>query len=135
MIVIIIGWQNWFFIIGILTFELIVNCTHGIDFPPDCPECIRLPVNDSPDDSEKLYELIIESNVLYRIHKTILKKNPVFVHCVAGMQRSCAVVACYLIKYHSMTPDNAVEFIKKYRPIAFHTGVNFLKTLKKIHND
>jgi protein-tyrosine phosphatase len=116
-------------------FPLIVNCTHTIEFPPKCSECIRLPVNDSPDESKILYDLINESNVLYRIHKAILQGVPVFVHCVAGMQRSCAVVVCYLVKYHLMSPENAIEFVKKQRPIAFHTGINFLETISLIYRD
>jgi protein-tyrosine phosphatase len=47
-----------------------------------------------------------------------------------GQQRSCAVVACYLIKYYNLTPQEAIDFIKLKRPIAFFGNVNFLQTIE-----
>jgi hypothetical protein len=50
------------------------------------------------------------------------------------MQRSCAVVACYLVKHEIMTPDESVAFIKMKRPIAFEGGVNFIETIMAVHH-
>ena len=58
---------------------------------------------------------------------------PVLVHCYAGMQRSCAVVACYLIRYHNMNPQEAINFIKSKRSIAFAGRVNFIKTIEEFY--
>ena len=110
-------------------FSMIVNCSREKDvaFPPNCSYCIRLSVEDSPDESGKLLTLILETKVLEQIHNSVIHKQPVLVHCSAGMQRSCAVVACYLIKYHEMDPSKAVEYIRSKRPIAFFWSVNFAK--------
>ena len=90
---------------------------------------INLPVHDSPDECDTLLSLIHETQVLEKIHVALQEKKPVLVHCFAGMQRSCTLVACYLIKYKSMTPDEAIEYIKFRRPIAFFGKVNFMETL------
>ena len=93
---------------------------------------INLPVHDSPDECEKLLSLIRDTQVLEKIHDCIIKGQPVLVHCFAGMQRSCALVACYLIKYYNMKPIEAIDFIKSKRPIAFFGHVNFMETLHTI---
>lgn len=93
---------------------------------------INLPVHDSPDECDKLLSLIKETNVLEKMHLALQENKPVLVHCFAGMQRSCALVACYLIKYNNMTPDEAIEYIKFRRPIAFFGKVNFMETVKHI---
>ena len=90
---------------------------------------INLPVHDSPDECKKLLSLIHETHVLEKMHLALQEKKPVLVHCFAGMQRSCALVACYLIKYNNMTPDEAIDYIKLKRPIAFFGKVNFMETL------
>ena len=99
---------------------------------PNTKIYINLPVHDSPDESNKLLSLIHETQVLEKIHLALQQNKPVLVHCFAGMQRSCALVACYLIKYNNMAPHEAIEYIKSKRPIAFFGNVNFMNTLKNI---
>ena len=138
-------------------FKLIVNCTKDIPFPSQrqgkraesllttnsegerrspeefgmtSPECIRIPVNDTPDECDNMTKLMMETNVLQRIDEYIRKGEPVLVHCYAGMQRSCALVACYFIKYYNVTPAVAMDHIKRKRPVAFFGGANFMKTIQ-----
>lgn len=40
----------------------------------------------------------------------------VYVHCKAGRTRSATVVACYLVKIHSWTPEEAVDYVMVKRP-------------------
>ncbi len=115
-------------------YDLIVNCTTNIPFPVIHNETIRIPVNDDPSYAEKLYQIIKDKKVLQRIHQCLLSNRKVLVHCFAGMQRSCAVVACYLVKHEIMTPDESVAFIKMKRPIAFEGGVNFIETIRAVHH-
>jgi protein-tyrosine phosphatase len=105
-------------------FNLIINCTKHID-TSNIENVIQLPVNDLPEESGHLLQLMKEKNVLEKIHNNIINKKPVLVHCHAGIQRSCAVVACYLIKYNYMEPTSAIQFIRFKRPIAFFGQVNF----------
>ena len=48
-----------------------------------------------------------------------------------GQQRSCAVIACYLIKYNNMNAHTAIEYCKKKRQMAFFGQVNFMDTIMK----
>jgi len=111
-------------------FSLIINCTKtDVAFPKDCSAvCIRLPIEDIPDEAERLYYLIHHNNILEKIYTNV---GNVLVHCNAGRQRSCAVVACYLIKYHNMKPDDAISFIKSRRREAFFGSINFWDTITK----
>ncbi len=51
--------------------------------------------------------------------------QPMLVHCAAGMQRSAACVAMFLIAIKGYTVEEAIAFVKEKRPIAFFTSVNF----------
>ncbi len=122
-------------------FSMIINCTPDIPFPDSynscnsCENCIRLCVKDDPFESVKLYQLIKETNVLEQIHNKIINSQNVLVHCSMGVQRSCAVVGCYLIKYYNLTPNEAIKYIKTKRPIAFFGQVNFRDTLEVIYKN
>ena len=115
-------------------FDMIVNCTPTVNFPSYCNNCIRIPIKDDPYDSEKFLDLIDSTNVLEKMFFQINNKKNVLVHCSLGIQRSCALVACYLIKYFNMKPIDAIELIKLKRPIAFFGNVNFLLTIVNFYN-
>jgi hypothetical protein len=121
-------------------FKLIVNCTKDIPFPSQkmgmtSPECIRIPVNDTPDECTNMTKYMKETNVLERMNEYIRKGEPVLVHCYAGMQRSCALLACYFIKYYGVTPAVAMDHIKRHRPVAFFGGANFMETIQNQTRD
>jgi protein-tyrosine phosphatase len=109
-------------------FDLIVNCTPDI-FIQHPNKTIRIPIRDDPDESNKLLQLLDHTDVLEKINKTIHNKQKVLVHCQAGQQRSCAVVACYLMKYNNMNPYTAVNYIKMKRRIAFFGEINFISAI------
>ena len=116
------------------SFNMIVNLIKQTALSdntiPPCELFIRLPVHDSPDECETLLSLVYETRVLEQMHDFIMKERSILVHCFAGMQRSCALVACYLIKYHHMKTDEAIEYIKSKRPIAFFGQINFMRMIK-----
>ncbi len=119
-------------------FDVIVNCTkeNEVYFPIHYnPLCIRISVKDEPSEYKKLLNILDETNVLEEIDISIKNKKRVLVHCFMGQQRSCAVVACYLIKYHNLTPIQSIEFIKSKRPMAFFGSVNFLQAIEEFHTN
>ena len=120
------------------SFNMIVNLIKQTPLSdktiPNCKTFIRIPINDSSVDSELLLSLINETQVLEHIHESLTKGETVLVYCFAGMSRSATIVACYLIKYNNMSPDDAIEFIKTKRPITFLGGIHFSSVLKEISN-
>lgn len=111
-------------------FDTIINCTKIVYCPKTCKSCIRLAVDDTPDEADNLYNLIKAEKVLETINNSLAINKNVLVHCHAGMQRSCAVVACYLVKYNNMSINNAIKLIKDKRHIAFLGGINFIRTIE-----
>lgn len=111
-------------------FALIVNCTKSLT---GAPGSIRVPIDDDESECDNLIKHLRETNVLERINDALSKKHTVLVHCYAGVQRSCAVVACYLIRYHQMTPVSAIAFIRSKRKVAFDDAPTFLAAINTFY--
>lgn len=118
-------------------FGMIVNCTPNsqIIIPKNHKNAIRIPINDDPKDSDKFLFFIYKTDVIALMHKSLTNKETVLVHCFSGIQRSSALVACYLIQYHNMTPNSAIEYIKIKRPIAFFGRVTLIKAIEIFYQD
>jgi protein-tyrosine phosphatase len=114
-------------------FYIIVNCTK--DIPNQCDNnTIRIPVDDSPDESDNMLEYILNTKVLEKMHECVLHNKKVLVHCRAGIQRSATVVVCYLIKYYHMGVYQAITYLQKQRPVAFFGHINFIKTIEDFYS-
>ncbi len=120
-------------------FKMIVNCTRHIPFPICIGiEQIRVPIDDVSYESANL--LGIAHQVIEKIHHALQKGEPVLVHCHAGMQRSCTIVAMYLMKYSagkkkSIDPSTAIQIIQSKRPIAFQPVPTFGEAMKEFYKN
>ena len=116
-------------------FDMIVNCTKTLPFHirGNTVECIRIPINDDPDESHRMLKYMKDTSVLEQIHWAIRHQKNVLVHCRMGSQRSCALIACYLIKYCNTTVSDAMDHVRSRRPMAFFGGANFIQAIQEFH--
>jgi len=112
--------------------SVVFNCTKDLPFQLAVKtQMYRLPVDDNLDPVEIRnmslwsYEAVQKLIAEYNTGKHIL------VHCAAGMQRSAALVAMFLIAHYRTHFVDAAVYIKKRRPIAFFPGANFGAAIKE----
>lgn len=111
--------------------QAIFNCTKDIPFTQGgAPHKQRIPLDDNraPEEIRNLETWAWES--AQKIAKERAAGNRVLVHCFAGVQRSAAVVAIYLVANYRCTTDEAIAFIKSRRSIAFQIQPNFQGSIK-----
>ena len=111
---------------------IVINATPNVKFNRNIKSInYRIPIEDDLTYKSNLELFFSLSSLTDTINTYLKKKYIVLVHCVAGRQRSCAIVAAYLMKYHNMSLNNAIYTIKKNRPNAFFGNINFKLALKK----
>lgn len=117
--------------------DFVINCTSTLPFYSNTARGIRIKIEDNgnPDEYEKLYDYVQNSNLFHLMDLCLEEKKTILVHCIAGQQRSTSLVACYLIYKLKLNPTQAIEFIRQKRPIAFFGNVNFLHTIQKYYNN
>jgi protein-tyrosine phosphatase len=107
----------------------VVNCTK--DLPMLRKEGSRVPVDDNGTHESITTMLHYFPEITVVIHNNITVGQDVLVYCLAGQQRSAAVVCAYLVAYTNRTLDEAVELIQKNKRDAFFWQVNFREALER----
>lgn len=112
----------------------VFNCTKDIPFEASVRRQYRVPVDDNLKEEEirnlELWSYEIVYKIAAEMRRSQKEGGAVLVHCAAGMQRSAASVAMYLIAVHGMHTDQAIAFIRDKRPIAFQPSPNFEKAMR-----
>ena len=100
-------------------------------------EYMRINVNDSlkTDDFNKMFKYF-PSGVSFIYKNLVIDNKKVYIHCHAGMQRSAAMAAAYLMFIHRTPLKKAIDVIITKRPVAFSFGrsINFMPALSKFAN-
>ena len=112
--------------------QIIFNCTKDLPFTPcETVEArYRVPVHDNLEPAEIKALASFSASVAYEIVKHYKEGKTILIHCAAGMQRSAACTAFFLISFTGCNADDAIKYIKSKRHIAFTPGVNFLPAIQ-----
>lgn len=110
--------------------QTVFNCTKDLPFHSTIRRRYRIPVDDNlqPIEIGNLelwsYEIVVKMMNEYKAG------HPILVHCHAGMQRSPAVVAMFLIVLYRLSTEKAMSFLKQRRPIVFYPSANFEQSMR-----
>lgn len=106
---------------------LVVNATKTIPFSSRHILGYRVPVDDHPDENDTMLEYFpITSRI---IDETLKSGQGVLVHCYAGIQRSCAVAAAYLMHSTGCGAKDAMATIQAQKTEAFQPVPTFGRAL------
>ena len=112
----------------------VFNCTKNLPFVPSINNKFRVPVDDNLQADEIRNLELWSYEIVFKIKREYQTGRPMLVHCHAGMQRSAACVAMFLIATRNMNPQQAIDFIRDIRPIAFRPSANFLPAIEGFHH-
>jgi protein tyrosine phosphatase len=110
--------------------KTVFNCTKDLPFHRSIRKCFRVPVDDNLQEEEIRNLEFWSFEIVSKLSKEYRTEEPILVHCAAGMQRSAAVVAMFLIAKENMSAEDAIKFIREKRPIAFMPMANFGSAIK-----
>jgi protein-tyrosine phosphatase len=103
----------------------VFNASKDIPFLPIIKKQYRIPVDDNLQPEEIRNMTLWSQETVYKVLKEHNEKNTILIHCAAGMQRSAAIVAMYLIATRGLSWNQAITYIQGIRPIAFRPAPNF----------
>ncbi len=119
--------------------EVVFNCTKNLSFSPSIPNKYRIPLDDNLEEEEIRNMALWSNEIAFKIIVEYLSGKAILVHCMAGMQRSAAAVAMFLIAFQKLRASDAIQYVKHKRPVAFFTQANFGPSIvyfdNKFHNE
>lgn len=107
--------------------QLIVNCSRDIPFSFPNIEGYRVPVHDSKTEKNTILKHWPTTSVA--IDEVLRRGMGVLVHCRAGMQRSAATVAAYIMYKTGASAAVAMRKIKSKKSETFYPTPTFDKAL------
>lgn len=110
--------------------QVVFNATKDAPFHPSVRRRYRVPVDDNLQDEEIRNMELWSYEIVYKMLKEYKEGRPILVHCHAGMQRSPAITAMFLMALYRIGVDQSKAFIQKKRPIAFFPSANFERSMR-----
>ena len=110
--------------------DVVFNCTKDLPFKMIAKHQYRVPLDDNLEEVEIRNAGFWSYEIAYTIMKHYLAGDRIFIHCMAGRQRSACCLAMFLILHKHSTTDQAIQFIRSKRPVAFMPGPNFLESIR-----
>lgn len=120
--------------IGEHNIKCVFNCTKDFPYVETVQRRYRVPIDDNLQFEEIRNLELWSFEVVYKMVREYQTGEQILVHCAAGRQRSAACVALFLIATRNMNPQQAMEFIKSKRPVAFFPSPNFLKAIESFYS-
>jgi len=116
--------------IGENGIKCVFNCTKDIPFAAGPLHQYRVPIDDSlqQEDIQKLTEWTPE--IIYKMIAEYNRGAVILVHCYAGVQRSAAVVAMFLMTLTRQPMSSIFPFLRHCRPIVFTPAMNFVQSIQ-----
>ena len=108
---------------------VVFNATKDIPFVPSIKKQYRIPVDDNLQADEIRNMTLWSQETIYKLLEEHNKGQNILVHCAAGMQRSAAIVAMYLIATRGLSWNEAIIHIQGIRAIAFRPSANFKNSI------
>jgi len=115
--------------------QTVFNCTKDLPFHHTMRRRYRVPVDDNLEEEEIRNMELWSFEIIYKLLLEYKEGNTILVHCAAGIQRSAAVVAMFLMVLTGMKHEDAMLYIKDKRPIAFHDSAHFLRSIQGFENN
>lgn len=110
----------------------VINCTKDVSFKFQRLNGFRIPVHDDPaENATMLFNLPIAVDAIESA--LAFGEGAVLIHCHAGMQRSAAVCAAYLMRRHKWTVAQAMAFMQRVKPEVFKPYPTFAKALTEFY--
>ena len=108
---------------------VIFNATKDIPFTKLPVNKYRVPVDDNLQASEIKNMTDWSPEIVYKVLNEYNKGKTILIHCYAGMQRSAAIMAMVLIILRRKSAEEAIDFIRDRRSIAFFPQANFGRSI------
>lgn len=110
--------------------DTVFNCTKDLPFHPSIRRRYRVPVDDNLKQEEIRNMELWSYEIVYKLQNEYKEGHPILVHCAAGMQRSPAVIAMFIIAMSGLKSDQAMGYIQSKRPVAFFMNANFGQAIR-----
>jgi hypothetical protein len=117
--------------------EIVYNCTKDLPFIPliSKENRYRVYVDDNLEEAEIKNMEIWAREISFSIIKSYTSGKHILVHCYAGIQRSATCIVFLLIALKGMSAQEAIQYVKQRRPIAFYKNANFMRSILHFENE